>query len=42
MKLDWAGGLSHLRDQYTSVELQHEASKWREENALAYLKQREA
>ena len=42
MKLDWAGGLSHLRDQYTSVELEHEASKWREENALAYLKQREA
>ena len=25
LKLDWAGALSHLRDQYTSVDLQHEA-----------------
>jgi hypothetical protein len=41
MKLDWAGGLRHLRDEYTSVELQHEANKWREEKALAYLNQRE-
>ena len=37
MKLNWAGGLRHLRDQYTSVELQHEANKWREESALAYM-----
>lgn len=22
-KFDWAGGLSHLKDKYTSVELQH-------------------
>jgi hypothetical protein len=24
LKLDWRGGLSDLRDKYTSVELQHE------------------
>ena len=41
MKLDWAGGLQHLRDQYTSVELQHAANQWREEDALAYLNQPE-
>jgi hypothetical protein len=41
MKLDWAGGLKDLRDRYTSVELQHEANKWREENALAYLNDEE-
>ncbi len=28
-KFDWAGGLADLRDQYTSVELQHTISKWR-------------
>jgi hypothetical protein len=28
MKLDWAGGLKELRDQYTSVELQHQATQW--------------
>ncbi|MBS4028316.1 MAG: DUF2281 domain-containing protein [Ignavibacteriales bacterium] len=28
-KLDWAGALKELRDQYTSVELQHEISKER-------------
>ncbi|MCK4576652.1 DUF2281 domain-containing protein [candidate division WOR-3 bacterium] len=28
-KFDWAGALKDLRDQYTSVELQHEISKWR-------------
>lgn len=27
LKLDWAGALASLRDQYTSVELQHEALK---------------
>jgi hypothetical protein len=27
--LSWAGGLSHLNKNITSVELQHEASKWR-------------
>jgi hypothetical protein len=26
--LSWAGALKDLRDQYTSVELQHLASKW--------------
>ncbi len=29
---DWAGGLKELRDQYTSVELQHKASEWRLES----------
>lgn len=33
MKLDWAGCLRDLRDQYTSVELQHQANIWREEDA---------
>lgn len=28
-KFDWEGGLSKLRDQFTSVELQHKASEWR-------------
>ncbi len=28
-KFDWEGGLSELKDQYTSVELQHKASDWR-------------
>ncbi|MFQ6094215.1 MAG: DUF2281 domain-containing protein [bacterium] len=26
---DWAGALKDLRDQYTSVELQHKISEWR-------------
>jgi len=26
----WAGGLSHLKDSTTSVELQHAASRWRD------------
>ena len=26
---EWAGALKHLRDQYTSVELQHKISDWR-------------
>lgn len=26
---DWEGGLSELKDSYTSVELQHKASDWR-------------
>lgn len=25
----WAGGLKELRDEYTSVELQHEIARWR-------------
>ena len=36
MKLEWAGGLKELRDQYTSVELQKKANEWREEDALAH------
>lgn len=28
-QFDWEGGLSKLRDQYTSVELQHKALEWR-------------
>ena len=28
-KFDWEGGLSKLKDQYTSVELQHKATDWR-------------
>ena len=28
-KFDWAGALGNLRNQVTSVELQHEISKWR-------------
>jgi hypothetical protein len=29
LKSDWAGALKDLRDQYTSVELQHKISEWR-------------
>ncbi len=28
-KFDWEGALEDLRDQYTSVELQHKISEWR-------------
>ena len=28
LKLDWRGGLSDLRDRYTSMELQHKAQEW--------------
>lgn len=28
-KFDWEGGLSDIRDEFTSVELQHKASEWR-------------
>ncbi|MBI5651069.1 MAG: DUF2281 domain-containing protein [Chloroflexi bacterium] len=28
LRMDWAGALKDLRDQYTSVELQHKASDW--------------
>lgn len=28
--LSWAGGLAHLKDSTTSVELQHAASHWRD------------
>lgn len=28
-RFEWAGALKDLRDQYTSVELQHKISEWR-------------
>jgi hypothetical protein len=31
-KFDWEGALKDLKDQYTSVELQHKASEWRTED----------
>jgi hypothetical protein len=29
LRQDWAGALKDLREQYTSVELQHKISEWR-------------
>lgn len=29
LELPWAGALSGLKDQFTSVELQHKATGWR-------------
>lgn len=29
MTFEWAGALSHLKDKYTSVELQHKINEWR-------------
>jgi len=26
---NWEGGLNHIKDQYTSVELQHKSNEWR-------------
>jgi hypothetical protein len=31
LKFDWEGALEDLRDQYSSVELQHQVSEWRAE-----------
>lgn len=28
-KFDWEGGLSDIKDEFTSVELQHKAAEWR-------------
>lgn len=28
-KFDWEGGLSNLKKEYTSVQLQHKAMEWR-------------
>lgn len=28
-RFDWEGGLSELKDKFTSVELQHKAREWR-------------
>jgi hypothetical protein len=29
LKLDWKGALQDMKDQYTSVELQHKILEWR-------------
>ena len=29
LKLDWKGALQDMKDQYTSVELQHKIQDWR-------------
>jgi len=29
LKFDWEGGLSDIKDKFTSVELQHKALGWR-------------
>jgi len=29
IKFDWEGGLSKLKNKYTSVQLQHKALEWR-------------
>jgi hypothetical protein len=29
LRQDWAGGLRDYREQYTSLELQHQALQWR-------------
>jgi hypothetical protein len=31
LKLDWRGALEDMKDQYTSVELQHKIQVWRED-----------
>ncbi|MGA9099998.1 MAG: DUF2281 domain-containing protein [Methanotrichaceae archaeon] len=31
MKLDWRGALEDMKDQYSSVELQHKIQEWRSE-----------
>ena len=31
-QFDWAGALEDLRDQYSSVELQHQITDWRSES----------
>jgi len=28
-RFDWEGGLSELKDKYSSVEIQHKAMEWR-------------
>ncbi len=32
MSCDWAGGLEDMQKEYTSVELQHQANRWRTED----------
>lgn len=31
-RFSWEGELSELKEEYTSVELQHKALEWREDN----------
>jgi len=31
LKLEWRGALESMKDQYTSVELQHKIQDWRED-----------
>ena len=35
MKLTWRGALSDLRDEFTSVELQHAMLEWRKKHACS-------
>ena len=35
LRFDWVGAISDLKDEYTSVELQHKASEWRIGKGLA-------
>ena len=41
-KLDWAGGLGELRDEYTAIELQRKASVLRAKWTLKPTRQRKA
>ncbi len=34
LKLNWKGALEDMKDQYTSVELQHKILKWWEESVF--------
>ena len=35
MKLDWRGALSDMREEFTSVELQHAILEWRKKHACS-------
>jgi hypothetical protein len=35
LKLDWRGALEDMKDEYTSVELQHKISDWRTEDDVS-------
>jgi hypothetical protein len=35
LKLDWRGALEDMKDEYTSVELQHKISEWRTEEDVS-------
>lgn len=36
MSCDWAGRLEDMRKEFTSVELQHQASRWRTEDEMPH------